>query len=157
MSYLLLKYLHILSMVLLFGTGLGSAFYKWMADRSRNVAHIADTSRHVVLADWLFTTPTVIFQPVSGIWLLQLAGIPLDTPWVVASLSLYLLAGVCWLPVVALQIRMRNLAQQAALTQTDLPARYWQDARLWFWLGVPAFSAMVIVVFLMVFKTLHGA
>ena len=157
MSYLLLKYLHILSMVLLFGTGLGSAFYKWMADRSRNVAHIADTSRHVVLADWLFTTPTVIFQPVSGIWLLQLSGIPLDTPWVVASLSLYLLAGLCWLPVVALQIRMRNLAQQAALTQTDLPTRYWQDARLWFWLGVPAFSAMVMVVFLMVFKTLHGA
>ncbi|MEN6587463.1 MAG: DUF2269 domain-containing protein [Sulfuricella sp.] len=157
MSYLLLKYLHILSMVLLFGTGLGSAFYKWMADRSRNVAHIADTSRHVVLADWLFTTPTVIFQPVSGIWLLQLAGIPFDTPWVVASLSLYLLAGLCWLPVVALQIRMRNLAQQAALTQTELPARYWQDARLWFWLGIPAFAAMVMVVFLMVFKTLHGA
>lgn len=157
MSYLLLKYLHILSMVLLFGTGLGSAFYKWMADRSRNVAHIAATNQHVVLADWLFTTPTVIFQPVSGIWMLQVSGIPLDTPWVAATLALYLLAGACWLIVVGLQIRMRNLARRAALSQTDLPARYWRDARLWFWLGVPAFMAMVAVVFLMVFKSLPGA
>ncbi|MBS4095364.1 MAG: DUF2269 domain-containing protein [Sulfuricella sp.] len=157
MSYLLLKYLHILSMVLLFGTGLGSAFYKWMADRSRNVAHIAATNRQVVLADWLFTTPTVIFQPISGIWLAHMVGIPLDTPWVATSLALYFLAGGCWLPVVFLQIRMRNLAVQAATTRSDLPASYWRDARTWFWLGVPAFCAMVLVVFLMVVKTFWGA
>ena len=78
MGYTALKTLHILSMVLLFGTGLGSAFYKWMADRSGNVTHIAVTNRHVVLADWLFTTPTVIFQPLSGLWMLHLAGIPLS-------------------------------------------------------------------------------
>ena len=104
MGYTALKTLHILSMVLLFGTGLGSAFYKWMADRSGNVTHIAVTNRHVVLADWLFTTPTVIFQPLSGLWMLYLAGIPLSTPWVALSLGLYLLAGGCWLPVVSLPI-----------------------------------------------------
>lgn len=71
MLYLSLKTLHILSMLLLFGTGLGSAFYKWMADRSGNLAHIAVTNRHVVLADWLFTTPTVIFQPISGLAMLR--------------------------------------------------------------------------------------
>jgi uncharacterized membrane protein len=157
MSYLLLKYLHVLSMVLLFGTGLGSAFYKWMADRSRNVAHIAATNRHVVLADWLFTTPTVIFQPLSGIWMLHVADIPLGTPWVAASLALYLLAGVCWLIVVGLQIGMKNMARQAVLTQSELPSRYWRHARLWFWLGVPAFISMVMVVFMMVFKSLPGA
>ena len=156
MTYLLLKYLHILSMVLLFGTGLGSAFYKWMADRSGDVAHIAATNRHVVAADWLFTTPTVIFQPLSGLWMLHLAGIPLATPWVAASLALFLLAGGCWLPVVALQIRMRNTSRQAQQAGAALPPQYWRDARLWFRLGVPAFAAMLMVVFLMVFKTLPG-
>jgi uncharacterized membrane protein len=80
MTYSVLKTLHILSMVLLFGTGLGSAFYKWMADRSGNVAHIAITNRHVVMADWIFTTPTVIFQPISGLWMVSLLNLPLNTP-----------------------------------------------------------------------------
>ncbi|OGT89540.1 MAG: hypothetical protein A2514_03110 [Gammaproteobacteria bacterium RIFOXYD12_FULL_61_37] len=152
MSYLLLKYLHILSMVLLFGTGLGSAFYKWMADRSGDLAHIAVTNRHVVLADWLFTTPTVIFQPLSGLWLLHLLGASLAIPWISLSLGLFLLAGACWLPVVWLQIRMRDLAETALRQGTDLPPLYWRYACRWFWLGVPAFTAMVLVVFLMVFK-----
>lgn len=156
-SYLVLKYLHILSMVLLFGTGLGSAFYKWMADRSGNLAHIAVTNRHVVLADWLFTTPTVIFQPISGLWMVYLLSYPITTPWIMWSLALYVLAGACWLPVVWLQIQMRRLSEQAMTTQTELPALYWRYARYWFWLGVPAFMAMLLVVLLMVFKSSWGA
>jgi uncharacterized membrane protein len=152
MSYINVKTLHILSMVLLFGTGLGSAFYKWMADRSGNVAHIAVTNRHVVLADWLFTTPTVIFQPLSGLWMLHMVGLPWTAPWIVASLVLYGIAGVCWLPVVVLQIRMQRLADIAVATDAPLPAAYWRMARVWFWLGVPAFVAMVLVVVLMVGK-----
>lgn len=154
MSYLTLKYLHILSMVMLFGTGLGSAFYKWMADRSRNLEHIAVTNRNVVIADWLFTTPTVIFQPISGIWMAYLAGIPLSTFWVSSSLALYLLAGVCWIPVVWLQIRMSKLAGFALENNVSLSDDYWLYARVWFWLGVPAFISMVLVVFLMVFKSI---
>lgn len=156
MSYLTLKTLHILSMVLLFGTGLGSAYYKWMADRSRQLAHIAATNRHVVLADWCFTTPTVIFQPVSGIAMAYLADIPLSTPWLAVSLALYCLAGVCWLPVVWLQIRMQKLAEAALASGGSLPDIYWKMARGWFWLGVPAFTAMVAVVVLMVFKHIPG-
>ena len=140
-------------MVLLFGTGLGSAFYKWMADRSNNLEHIAVTNRNVVFADWIFTTPSVIFQPISGIWLAYLAGIPLSTFWVSASLALYLLAGICWIPVVWLQIRMRKLADIALINQSTLSQDYWSYARTWFWLGVPAFISMVLVVFLMVFKS----
>lgn len=157
MSYATLKTLHILSMVLLFGTGLGSAFYKWMADRSGNVAHIAITNRHVVLADWIFTTPTVIFQPISGLWMVYLLGLPLNTPWIAISLGLYVLAGLCWLPVVWLQIRMQRLAAEALARQTVLPESYWRMRRWWFWLGVPAFTAMVLVVTLMVFKHTLGA
>lgn len=153
MSYATVKTLHILSMVLLFGTGLGSAYYKWMADRSGQLAHIAMTNRHVVLADWLFTTPTVIFQPLSGWWLAQQAGWSLTTPWIALSLGLYVLAGLCWLPVVVLQIRMQGLADMAlAQGHKQLPASYWRMARWWFWLGVPAFSAMVLVVAMMVSK-----
>lgn len=152
MSYTTLKTLHILSMVLLFGTGLGSAFYKWMADRTGNVAHIAITNRHVVLADWIFTTPTVIFQPLSGLWLAHLAGWSIATPWIATSLALYTVAGVCWLPVVWLQIRMQRMAEEAVRTQSALPAAYWRMARVWFWLGVPAFFSMILVVTMMVFK-----
>ena len=157
MTYATLKTLHLLSMVLLFGTGLGSAFYKWMADRSGNVAHIAITNRHVVLADWVFTTPTVIFQPISGLWMVHLLGLPLSTPWIAASLALFVVAGACWLPVVWLQIRMQRLATDALVRQSALPDDYWRLARWWFWLGVPAFTAMVLVVALMVFKSTPGA
>lgn len=156
MDYLSLKTLHILSMVLLFGTGLGSAYYKWMADRSGQLPHIAATNRHVVLADWLFTTPTVIFQPISGLWLAHLAGWPWSSGWVAASLALYALAGACWLPVVWLQIRMQRVAEAALRASTPLPSSYWRMARCWFWLGIPAFTAMVLVVVLMVFKHLPG-
>jgi uncharacterized membrane protein len=157
MTYLTLKTLHILSMVLLFGTGLGSAFYKWMADRSRNIQHIAVTNKHVVLADWCFTTPTVIFQPISGIAMANVADLPLTTPWIAVSLALYCLAGACWLPVVWLQIRMQKMAESALEASASLPARYWQLARWWFCLGVPAFASMVLVVALMVFKHIPGA
>lgn len=156
MDYLTLKTLHILSMVLLFGTGLGSAYYKWMADRSGQLSHITATNRHVVLADWLFTTPTVILQPISGLWMAHLAGWPWSSGWIAASLALYTLAGACWLPVVWLQIRMQHIAAAALRTGTPLPAAYWRMARYWFWLGVPAFTAMVLVVALMVFKHLPG-
>jgi len=157
MTYTALRTLHIFSMVLLFGTGLGSAFYKWMADRSGSVSHIAATNRHVVLADWVFTTPTVIFQPISGLWMAHLLNVPLTTPWLAASLSLFVLASVCWLPVVWLQIHMQKIAADAAAHEAPLPEIYWRMACRWFWLGVPAFSAMVLVVVLMVFKHIPGA
>ncbi len=152
MTYLLIKYIHIISMVLLFGTGLGSAFYKWMADNSRRVSPIAVTNCHVVLADWIFTTPTIIIQPLTGIWMLNIAHIPLSTPWVVISLALYAFAGCCWIPVVWLQIRMKKLSCLADETQSELPKLYWHYARIWFWLGVPAFIAMISIVFIMVLK-----
>ena len=152
MMYLFIKYSHIISMVLLFGTGLGSAFYKWMADRSGEVSHIAVTNRHVVLADWLFTTPTIVIQPITGFWMLYISGIPVATTWVVISLGLYVLAGACWLPVVWLQIRMRDLSNKAVNAQTALPETYWQYARYWFFLGIPAFLAMVCIVYIMVLK-----
>lgn len=150
MELLISKWLHIISATLLFGTGLGSAFYKWRTDKSGDIHAIAITNRNVVFADWLFTTPTVVLQPLTGIWLANLNGYNLFTPWILISIILFIIAGACWLPVVYLQIRMRNIAQECLTNHTPLPRFYHQLNKLWFWLGVPAFSAIVVVFALMV-------
>ncbi|WP_322044484.1 DUF2269 domain-containing protein [Paraburkholderia sp. J67] len=151
--YLTIKTLHILSSVLLVGTGFGTAFYLFFANRTRSVPVIAAVARLVVRADWWFTTPAVLFQPASGLWLAHAAGWPWRSPWLVAALALYLLAGACWLPVVWLQLRLAELANAAHEARAaTLPARYWQYAKLWERLGYPAFIAMLLVYFLMVFK-----
>lgn len=152
MDYLTIKWLHILSSTLLFGTGFGSAFYMFFTNRSRNVQAIAIVTRWVVRADWYFTTPTVILQPLSGLWMIHLSGFPLRSSWVLTSIALYLLAGICWLPVVWLQLRMRDMAAVAAQNNSALPPRYWQFERIWTALGVPAFAAMIVVYWLMVNK-----
>ena len=151
MDYGILKTLHILSATVLFGTGLGTAYFMWQANRSGEIRVIAHTAARVVLADWLFTLPTVILQPLSGLWLLYLADNPV-TPWMLWSMALYAVAGICWLPVVWLQIRMRNLATRALADDCPLDQRYQRYANTWFWLGVPAFIAMIGVFFLMVLK-----
>lgn len=152
MLYFTLKWIHILSAIVLFGTGLGSAFYKLMTDLRGDPIAIAVVNRIVVLADWLFTTPTIIIQPLTGLAMLHLLGLSLTTPWVMWSFILYFFAGACWLPVVWLQIRMRDLAETAVREHTSLPPLYHRYARIWFWLGIPAFISMLIVVALMVFK-----
>jgi len=152
MEYLVIKWLHILSATLLFGTGLGSAFYKWRADRSGNTHAIYITNRNVVLADWLFTTPTVLIQPITGFWLLHLLGLSVLEPWVMLSLILFISAGLCWLFVVYLQIKMRDIAYKTIPTKKALPLHYQQLAKIWFWLGIPAFTAIIMVYALMVIK-----
>lgn len=151
-SYLFLKTLHIISSVVLVGTGFGSAFYLFCANRSKSLEAQAVVARFVVLADWIFTTPAVIVQPLTGIALLSMAGWPLDTPWIMWSIALYLFAGACWLPVVWLQLRMKKMADEALSNGRALPATYWRYARWWEGLGYPAFAAMLVVYYLMVNK-----
>lgn len=152
MDVMALKLLHILSAILLFGTGLGTAFHGLASNLSRDVRAIAVANRNVVLADWLFTTPAVIAQPLTGVLLAYAEGWALGTRWILAALALYALAGACWLPVVWLQLRMRDMADAAVAAGTDLPPRYRRCFRLWFVLGWPAFAAMAGIVALMVFK-----
>ncbi len=152
MDYLLLKWIHILSSTILFGTGIGSAFYMFMANRRKDVASIYFATRHVVIADWLFTTPSILIQLASGIALAHVTGYPLGEGWVFWGLALYLFAGACWLPVVWMQVRMRDMAKQALEQGTALPARYWKLDRWWVLLGALAFPAMVAVFYLMVYK-----
>lgn len=150
--YLTLKWVHVLSSVVLVGTGFGSAFYMFFANRSRDLAAQAVVTRLVVRADGWFTTPAVIVQPVTGLALAHLGGWPIATPWLALSLGLFVLTGACWLPVVWLQLRMAAMAQQARQAQAELPPRYWRYARWWELLGYPAFAAMLGVFYMMVAK-----
>ncbi|NIF55095.1 DUF2269 domain-containing protein [Burkholderia sp. Ax-1724] len=151
--YLAIKTLHIVSSAVLVGTGFGTAFYLFCANRTRSVPGIALVSRLVVRADCWFTSPAVVIQPVSGLWLAHAAGWTWQTPWIIAAVCLYLLAGACWLPVVWLQLRMAMIASGANQAgMPALPQQYWRYARYWEWLGYPAFAAMLIVYGLMVFK-----
>ncbi len=152
MSYLLLKYIHILSSTLLFGTGLGTAFHGFLAFRTKDSRVIAAVSRSVVLADWLFTAPAVIIQPVTGVVMAVLAGIPVTSGWLGLSVLLYIFVGVCWLPVVWLQIQLRRIAKTSLEDGTALPPRYFRYLRLWFILGWPAFTAVLAIFYLMILK-----
>jgi uncharacterized membrane protein len=151
-SYSTLKLVHVVSSTLLFGTGLGTAFYMWRAHRSADPAVIAVVARNMVLADWLFTAPMVIVQPLTGFWLMSVMGYSFTLPWLSLSLLLYGIACVCWLPVVYIQIKLRNLAQQAAAAGTELPPMYYGLMRYWFLLGWVAFAAVLYIFYLMVFR-----
>jgi len=152
MDYVVVKWLHIVSSTLLFGTGIGSAWYMLFATLSRDVRAVAVVTKHVVTADWLFTATTAIVQPATGFYMVYLAGYPLHSRWIMWSIALYVLAGACWLPVVWLQIRMRDLAAQAVKDDTPLPKLYWRYFKIWVALGVPAFAAFIVIFWLMVAK-----
>jgi uncharacterized membrane protein len=152
MTYLILKWLHVLSATVLFGTGAGIAFFMWRAHRTRKAEVIAAVAGDVVLADALFTASAVLIQPATGILLMHTLGYPYTLLWVKASIVLYALSGLCWLPVVWLQLRMRELARGAARSGAPLPEMYYRYFRYWFWLGWPAFASVLAILWLMTAK-----
>jgi uncharacterized membrane protein len=145
----ILRWLHVIGACVLLGTGAGIAFFMLMAHRTRDAAIIAHVAGTVVLADALFTATAVVAQPVTGALLAWAVGWSLWEPWILVSLGLYVLTGLFWLPVVTMQIRMRDLARLAACGGQALPAEYHRLFRLWFACGFPAFAAVVAIVWLM--------
>jgi uncharacterized membrane protein len=152
--YPIVKLVHILSATLLFGTGLGSAFHFWRAHMTNDARTIAAAAKTTVQADWSFTTPAVIVQPLTGWLLMQQLGLPWSTPWILAALLLYIIAGACWLPVVWIQIQLRDLALASIAKGEPLPPLYSRYFRAWFRLGWPAFGAVLIAFYLMTAKPL---
>ena len=150
--YFLMKYLHVLGAITILGTGTGIAFFMLMAHRSRDVALIAATAATVVIADMLFTLTAVILQPITGGVLMALSATTLAERWLVTSLALYAVAGLFWIPVVFMQIEMRNLARTALVQQTPLPPRYFALFRRWFCFGIPGFGSVMIILWLMIAK-----
>lgn len=152
MSYEILRLLHLLGATVLLGTGTGIAFFMVISNRSRDPRLIAHVAGIVVLADTLFTATAAIAQPITGYLLAREAGWPLLSGWVAWSLALYALVGLFWLPVVWMQIKMRNLAMAARDAGTPLPERYHRLYRWWFAFGFPAFAAVLAILWLMLTK-----
>ncbi|MBQ4811834.1 hypothetical protein A7985_13850 [Pseudoalteromonas luteoviolacea] len=151
--YFVAKLIHILAAVVVTGTGAGIAFFMFMANRSNNPQAIYITTKLVVLGDWLFTTPAVITQVVSGVYLMHLLGYSFDSDWFYAVAGLFTLIGVCWLPVLKIQYRLRDLAQLDA-NKNHVSKEFKSLMRIWTLLGIPAFVAILVIFWLMVFKPL---
>lgn len=151
-SYLLLKYVHVLGGIVLLGIGSSVAFFMLMAHRSGDAAFIARTAGVVMLADFVFTATAMIAQPITGYLLLSEAGYELSDFWVMLSVGLYILIGFFWLPVAWMQRCMRTLAEQAVETGAPLPDRYHRLFRLWFVFGIPVFGSVLAIVWLMIAK-----
>lgn len=151
-----LRWLHVIGAAVLLGTGAGIAFFMAMAHRTRDARLIAHTASIVVIADWIFTASSVVLQPVTGALLADAAGWRLTEGWIVASLGLYVFVGACWLPVVWMQHRMRDLARAAARDGAPLPAAYFRLYRLWFGLGFPAFFGVLAILWLMIARPALG-
>ncbi len=152
MDDLLIKWIHIVSSTILFGTGIGSAFYMFVANRQKNVQNIYFVVKNVVIADFIFTTPAIIIQLITGVWLANILGHSFSDAWLFWGLVLYFFAGLCWLPVVWMQIKMRDMAKDALDNNKDLPEKYWKMDMWWIILGSLAFPAIVVIFYLMVVK-----
>ena len=150
-TYLLLKFIHIISAAVLFGTGMGIAFFMFRAQRSGNIEVLRVVTRNVILADWIFTATAVLSQPLSGMLLMYHAGYSLSSPWFTWVAVLYLLTGACWIPVVVLQYRMARYAARAA-TFDAVPAGYHRCFKAWVALGIPAFTMVIALYALMLYR-----
>lgn len=152
MLYLWIKFIHVLSSTILFGTGIGTACVMLYGHLTRDTHVIAAIGRYVVLADWMFTTTSGVVQLLTGLLMVYLVGYSFSLFWIWGSLVGYLIAACCWFPVVYLQIKMRDLAIQANNDKTPLSDKYYRYFQIWFWLGWPAFISLIIVFYLMTNK-----
>jgi uncharacterized membrane protein len=151
-AYLVIKYLHVIGAAVLLGTGAGIAFFMLLAHLRRDAALVAGVARIVVIADFVFTAAAVAAQPITGILLARSVGLSLRDGWISWSIVLYVVTGAFWLPVIWMQIRMRDLARGAAASSQPLPERYHRIFRLWFAFGFPAFGAVLGIFWLMIAK-----
>ncbi|MGQ3357014.1 MAG: DUF2269 family protein [Phreatobacter sp.] len=150
MTYLILKYLHVLGAIVLIGTGAGIAFFLVMAHATGKVSRIAGVARIVVTADFLFTATAVVAQPITGVLLAREMGYNLLEGWIVLSIILYVVIGLFWLPVVVIQMRIRDIAEAAEAAAAPLPPRYYRLFWTWFVFGFPAFGAILAILWLMI-------
>lgn len=152
-TYLVLKYVHVLTAAVLFGTGAGIAYFMFCACVSRNLEVLRVVARTVILADWLFTATAVVLQPLTGAWMMIERGWPFTSTWFIVTAVLYVATGACWIPVVILQYRMTRLANTAASFEA-LGPEFARAFHWWVALGVPAFGMVLALYAIMIFKPL---
>lgn len=150
--YFIIRTMHILSSTILFGTGIGIAFFMLWANKRGDLAAKVFAFNTTVVADFIFTLPSVIIQPITGIILIKMVGYDYTSLWLSLTYIGYLVAGMCWIPVVYIQIKLKNIVNKAFKENIQLPSEYYKLFKIWFYLGWPAFISLVIIFFLMVFK-----
>lgn len=150
--YFAVKTIHIISSTILFGTGIGIAFFMFRSKFTNSLVEKLYAARTTVLADYLFTFPAVITQVLTGAWLVNRSGYGWMDSWLLTTYAIYVLAGLCWLPVVWIQIQLRNILVSCVESNSPPPARYHKLFNVWFILGWPAFIGLIVIFFLMVIK-----
>lgn len=153
----LLRWLHVVGAAVLLGTGVGIACFMVMANRTgdaRLIAHVAET---VVIADFAFTATAVVAQPITGYLLARQIGWALTEGWVALSLALYVITGLFWLPVVWIQMRLRDLAREASSKDGLLPPVYRRLYGIWLACGFPAFISVLAILWLMLARPHLGS
>lgn len=150
--YLVVKTIHVISSTILFGTGIEIAFFMLRSYYADNLHQKLFAAKETVIADFIFTLPAVITQAVSGIWLVWNSGYQWSDLWLTTTYIIYIIAGICWLPVVWIQIKLRNIVTDSAVNQSQLPPAYFKLFRIWFLLGWPAFTGLVVIFFMMIAK-----
>lgn len=142
------KWIHVLSSTVLFGTGLGAFFFLFMAHRTRDPRIIASVAGIAVVTNLIFTLTAGLIQPVTGGILMAMMELTM-APWIISALSLFVLVGACWIPVVLIQLRIKHLAERAVAAGAGLPAEYDRLYRIWAGLGAVVLVAMIAIFYLM--------
>jgi uncharacterized membrane protein len=150
---LAIKFVHVLAAAAMFGTWLGILGFMLPAYRSRNPSVVALVAQFAVRIELFVVAAALVLQPVSGFPLAWAIGLtPLNEFWIVVSLVLYGLVVAVWLASLRIEIRLRNLARDAALNRVALAGDYPRLFRIWFALAAILLAAMVALILLMVWQ-----
>ena len=151
-TYLALKSLHILGVVLFVGNIIVTGWWKVQADRTRNPAVIAFAQRQVTLTDWIFTFGGSTLVVVGAYANVYLHDLPLDATWLVWGQALFFLSGLLWVAIlIPAQIKLARLARGFA-GGGPIPDEYWRLNRIWLWIGILATVLPAANLYFMVFK-----
>ena len=148
-----IKFVHVLAAAAMFGTWLGLAAFMWLAHRSKNTSVVALISQFVVTIEKTVMIPAIVLQPLSGFPLAYAIGLqPFSELWILISLAVFAAIVVCWVLAMRAEIRIRNLAREAALESEPLPKSYRQKFRTWRLLAVLLLLGMMCVFALMIWQ-----
>jgi uncharacterized membrane protein len=148
-----IKFVHLIAAAAMLGTWLGIAVFMLLAHRSGNTSVVALTSRFAVSTEFIVMVAAVALQPISGFALAWAIGLsPTDEFWIVLSLGFYVLVAAAWLAALRVEIRIRDMARQAALDGVPLPDAYRRLFRFYSALVWPALAVTAVLFALMIWQ-----
>jgi len=149
---LALKFVHMVSMAVMFGTWLGIALFMVFAHRARNTSVVALTSVFVVRAElWVMAT-AVVLQPLVGIPLAFAIGSPIGAYWLEASVAIYGGVLLVWILNLLIEMRIRRLSKDAALAASPLPPSYRRLFWVWSLFTIAGLAGMIAIMAFMIWQ-----